>query len=167
MADPTETSVAPKERVNIRYRSDTGGVSEDVELPLRILLLGDFTGRADSRLIEERKPISLSKENFSEVMKAQSLSAEVSVPNRLDPEAGELALKLNFEGLNDFRPEGIVEQVPELQELIALREALRTLRGAARNVPDFVKRLQTILKDDEKRSMLLRELGIELAEGNK
>jgi len=38
-------SVAPKERVNIRYKSALDGQQEDVELPLRILMLGDFSGQ--------------------------------------------------------------------------------------------------------------------------
>ena len=40
-------SVAPKERINIAYKSNTGGVSVDVELPLKLLVLDDFTGRED------------------------------------------------------------------------------------------------------------------------
>ena len=33
-------SVAPKERVNIVYKSQSGDQSEDVELPLKLLMLG-------------------------------------------------------------------------------------------------------------------------------
>ena len=47
MSKGKEGSVAPKERVNITYKPATGGAQEDVELPLKILMLGDFTGRAD------------------------------------------------------------------------------------------------------------------------
>ena len=36
-------SVAPKERINIRYVPATGDAQEDVELPLRMLVVGDFT----------------------------------------------------------------------------------------------------------------------------
>ena len=43
MANDREGSVAPKERVNIRYKSALDGQQEDVELPLRILMLGDST----------------------------------------------------------------------------------------------------------------------------
>ena len=40
MAD--EGSVAPKERVNIVYKPDTGGMQEEIELPLRILDLSPW-----------------------------------------------------------------------------------------------------------------------------
>src|SRR5690349_17375844 len=62
-----EASVAPKERVNIIYKP-AGDAQEDVELPLRILMLGDFTGRADETPVEERKPINIDKDNFNDVL---------------------------------------------------------------------------------------------------
>lgn len=37
-------SVAPKERINIRYVPATGGEQEEVELPLKLLVTGDFQG---------------------------------------------------------------------------------------------------------------------------
>ena len=40
-----EGSVAPKERVNIVYRPAIGDGREEVELPLRLMVMGDFTGR--------------------------------------------------------------------------------------------------------------------------
>ena len=52
-------AVAPQERVNIRYRTETNGAVEDVELPLRMLVAGDFTGRPDDTPLEERKPINV------------------------------------------------------------------------------------------------------------
>jgi len=42
-----EGSVAPKERVNIVYKPATGGAQEEVELPLKLMMLGDYTLRAD------------------------------------------------------------------------------------------------------------------------
>ena len=38
-------SVAPKERVNITYKPATGDQKSEVELPLKMLFLGDYTGR--------------------------------------------------------------------------------------------------------------------------
>ena len=90
-------SVAPRERVNITYRPASEGAQEDVELPFKILVLGDFTGRDDDRPIEERPPISVDKDNFEKVMAAQQLGVEISGPNALHdpeprPDAGELAV---------------------------------------------------------------------------
>jgi type VI secretion system protein ImpB len=160
MSKGKDGSVAPKERVNITYKPASDGAAEDVELPLKILMLGDFTGRPDDRTIEDRKPI-----NFDKVMAAQKLEAKVAVKNRLSGEedAGDMSVSLKFETLRDFRPEGLAEQVPELRELLELRNALTALKGplVGGNVPEFRKRLQDALRDPEKRARLMRELGID------
>ena len=152
------------ERVNITYKPATGGAQEDVELPLKILMLGDFTGRADDRSVEDRKPINVDKDNFDKVMAAQNLEAKISVKNRLsDEDRGDLSVDLKFSTLRDFRPEGLAEQVPELRELLDLRNALTALKGPliGGNVPEFRKRLLDALRDPDKRSRLMRELGID------
>ena len=51
---PNEGSTSPKERVNIVYRPATGDVQEDVELPLKLMVLGDFTLRKDDTMLEDR-----------------------------------------------------------------------------------------------------------------
>lgn len=157
-----EGSVAPKERVNICYKPATDGSPEDVELPLRILMVGDFSGQQDARAIEERKPIDINKENFSDVMAAQRLKAEIQVPNHVAPagEGAEMNIKLDFKGMNDFRPEGIVAQVDELRQLQELRDALRYLKTSTSNAPNFIRRIQDLMKDPGKRERLLRELGL-------
>ncbi|MBL9104835.1 MAG: type VI secretion system contractile sheath small subunit [Myxococcales bacterium] len=164
MSKGKEGSVAPKERINITYKPATGGATEDVELPLKILMLGDFTGRQDDRPVEERKPINIDKDNFDKVMAAQELSTTVSVKNKLaDGDSGDLSVKLKFNTLRDFRPEGIVDQVPQLRELMELRNALVALKGPliGGNVPEFRKKLMDALKDPDKRTKLMRELGID------
>lgn len=164
MSKGKDGSVAPKERVNITYKPATGGAQEDVELPLKILMLGDFTGRADDRSVEDRKPINVDKDNFDKVMAAQNLEANISVKNRLsDEDRGDLSVGLKFNTLRDFRPEGLAEQVPELRELLDLRNALTALKGPliGGNVPEFRKRLLDALRDPDKRTRLMRELGID------
>lgn len=162
MANDREGSVAPKERVNIRYKSALDGQQEDVELPLRILMLGDFSGQQDEQPLEERQPIDINKENFSEVMAAQQLSTEIQVPNHVsDSPDSEMNLQLKFKSLADFRPEGIVDQVEQLKQLKELRDALRYLKGTTANVPSFIRRIQDLMKDPSKRERLMRELGID------
>jgi type VI secretion system protein ImpB len=164
MSKGKEGSVAPKERVNITYKPATDGAQEDVELPLKILMLGDFTGRPDDRPVEDRVPINVDKDNFDKVMAAQKLETAISVSNKLtDGDQGDLSLNLKFDTLKDFRPEGLVEQVPQLKELMELRNALTALKGplVGGNVPDFKKKLVEALRDPDKRARLMRELGIE------
>ena len=155
-------SVAPKERVNITYKPATGDAQEEVELPLKLLVVGDFTQQQDDRPIEDRKPINIDKDNYNQVLKAQNLALDLSVPNKLEPDSEDnIAVNLKFESLRDFEPDAIVEKVPELKEIIELRNALKALKGPLGNVPDFRKKLQALVQDEDTRAKLLSELGIE------
>lgn len=157
---PKEGSVAPKERVNIVYKPATDG-AEEVELPLKILAIGDYTGRADDRAVEDRKPINIDKDNFNEVMEKHELGVDINVPDELTGEEdAELAVSLKFKNLKDFTPEGVANQVPELQKLLELRNALTALKGPLGNRPAFRKQLQSLLGDEEGRKKLMAELGM-------
>jgi type VI secretion system protein ImpB len=156
-----DQSVAPKERVNITYKAQVGDAQEETELPLKILMVGDYTGRPDDTPLEERKPISVDKENFSEVMSKQDLKATVSVADKLSSEKdASLSVQLAFKGLADFTPEGVVNQVPELKKLLELRQALTALKGPLGNIPAFRKKIQSLLGDDKARQQLMQELGL-------
>ena len=156
-----ESSVAPKERVNIRYKPATGDAKEEVELPLKMVVLGDYTQRADETPVEDRALINVNKDNFNDVMKSHNLSLDVSADNKLaeegSPDAGKLAVSLKFESLNDFTPESIVRQTPELNKLLELREALVAMKGPLGNVPAFRKAIQGARRQAA-RDRLLSEL---------
>lgn len=155
-----DQSVAPKERVNITYKSATGDAREEVELPLKILALGDFRGQADARPIEERKPINVDKESFDEVLREHHVSVDVSVPNRLSDAGGELGVHLAIRSMKDFEPESVARAVPEMATLLALREQLTALKGPLGNVPTFRKKLAALLENDDARRSLEAELGL-------
>jgi type VI secretion system protein ImpB len=158
-----EGSVAPKERVNIVYKPATGDAKEDVELPLKLLVVGDFTLKPDSTPLEDRKPIAINKDNFDEVLRARELSLDLAVPNMLDKDAkpdDRLTVQLRFESLKDFEPDALVDKVPELRQLIELRSALKALKGPLGNLPEFRRRIQEAVKDEGTRQKLLDELGI-------
>jgi len=157
-----EASVAPKERVNIVYRPATGDAKEEVELPLKILVTGDFTGSQDSRTVEDRKPINIDKDNFDEVLTASKVKLDMSVPDRLSSEPdAQMSVGLDFNKIKDFDPDSIIQKVPELKQLMELRDALKALKGPLGNVPEFRKKIQDLIKDEGARARLLKELNIE------
>ncbi|MBW2246826.1 MAG: type VI secretion system contractile sheath small subunit [Deltaproteobacteria bacterium] len=157
-----EGSVAPKERVNIVYRPATGDAQEEVELPLKLLVMGDFMGKPDDRPLEDREPINIDKDNFNEVLKAQNIGLSVTVPNKISGEPGEdMNVELKFGSIKDFGPEAVAKNTPELSRLLELREALGSLKGPLSNLPDFRKKIQGLVKDEATREKVLKELGIE------
>jgi type VI secretion system protein ImpB len=157
-----EGSVAPKERINVTFKPATGNAQEEQELPLKLLVLGDFTQRADERKIEERKPIGIDKQSFDDVLAKQELNLTFSVPNRLREDAeDDLAVQLRIDSMKDFNPASLVEQVPELKKLMALREALVALKGPLGNAPAFRKAIESVLADPQARERVLNELGLD------
>jgi type VI secretion system protein ImpB len=164
-----DNSVAPKERVNIVYKPDTGDQKEEVELPLKMLVMGDFTGKEDAKPLDERKAINVDKDNFNDVMKAANLSLDINVPNHLkDKKDGEeeeqFTAKLKFEKIQDFEPDAIAKEVPELKKLLDLRDALSALKGPLGNVPEFRKLIQKLVKDEATRDALMNELHLDKEE---
>ncbi|OPA88515.1 type VI secretion system-associated protein [Pseudomonas fluorescens] len=157
-----EGSVAPKERINLTFKPAIGDAQEDVELPLKLLVLGDFIQREDPRKLEDRKPIGIDKNTLDEVLAKQTLSLTLNVPNRLQecPDVEELGIQVHINSMKDFNPAQLVEQIPELQKLMALREALMALKGPLGNTPSFRKAIEQALADDESRARVLAELGL-------
>ena len=161
-----DATVAPKERVNILYKTELGGAQEEVELPLNILVMGEYNPNVpdDEKSLEDRKTVSVDKDNFNDVLEKQNLCLTASVPDKLSGEKdASLNVDLKFKNLNDFGPEAIVKQVPELRKLLELRSALTALKSPLGNVPAFRKKLQSLLGDETTRAKLMAELGI----GNK
>jgi type VI secretion system protein ImpB len=156
-----EGSVAPKERVNITYKPATGNAKEDVELPLKMLMLGDYTMRQDPTPLEDRKPINVDKDNFQKVMSEQKLSLSLGVKDRLsEQEDNELNVNLKFRRLSDMEPAAIANQVPELKKLLELRAALTALKGPLGNEKAFRNKIQSILQDPASRNRIINELGL-------
>ncbi|MBX8488849.1 type VI secretion system contractile sheath small subunit [Pseudomonas lijiangensis] len=160
-----EGSVAPKERINVTFKPAIGGAKEEIELPLKLLVLGDFTQRADERKLEDRKAISIDKNSFDAVLEKQELTLSVNVPNRLQESDGneELGVHIRVRSLKDFNPASLAEQVPELKKLMELRDALMALKGPLGNVPAFRKAIESVLADAESRDRVLGELGLDMA----
>lgn len=151
-------SVAPKERVNITYKAATGDAQAEVELPFKMLMVGDYNGRQDDTPLEERKVISVDKDNFNEVLKSQEISLQFTVANKMASEEDEMAVDIKFDHIKDFEPENVVRQIPELNQLMELRNALTALKGPLGNVPAFRRKLEQMMLDKETREQLLAEI---------
>lgn len=158
-ADEAFEGVAPRERVQLAYRSPRSG--EEVELPLRLLMLGDFTQRPDPRPLGERTPIAIDQASFSGVMQQQRLDISFSVDDTLSVEPGRrLDVRLRFRRLSDMEPEAVANQVPELKALVELRRDLTGIKGPLGGEKAFRNILQRLLGDPAARHRLREEIGI-------
>ncbi|WP_114192116.1 type VI secretion system contractile sheath small subunit [Edaphovirga cremea] len=162
--DNSSSSVAPKERINIKYVPNTGDQATEVELPLNLFVVGDIKGTREDTPLEERPVIAINKSNFNSVMSEAGINLTFGVPNRLESKSGNtegvLPVSLDVQSLADFSPDNIARKVPELNKLLELREALVALKGPLGNIPAFRTRLQELLNNDDAREQLLKELDI-------
>jgi type VI secretion protein, VC_A0107 family len=157
-----EGSVAPKERINVTFKPSSGDGLEELELPLKLMMVGDYTLASDERKLEDRKAININKNNFNEVLEKHGLTLDLQVPNRLsvDDTQEQMAINLQFKTLKDFDPASLVQQVPEMKALMELRDALVALKGPLGNVPSFRKAIEDVLTNQEARNKVLAELGM-------
>jgi type VI secretion system protein ImpB len=151
-------SESPKERINVTYKPATGDQTEEIEIPFKVTVLGQFNPDEEKKPVENKKPIRIDKDNFNEVIKHQDLSVELTVPNMLTNDDGELKVDLKIQGIKDFSPENIVENVDELKTLMQLRQSLIALKGPLGNMPAFRKAIEGAIADKDERKKLLKEL---------
>lgn len=160
MASKNSGSVAPKERINISYRPATGGAKERVELPFKVLVMGQFTPAPDEAVLDERATKNVNRANFDEVMSGMNLKLDFTVANKLSADGDDIAVSLDPKSLKDLEPDSIVQAVPELQKVLQLREALKALKGPLGNTPKMRKTIQLMLEDKDSRKQLMQELGL-------
>lgn len=145
-------SKARESRVNIAISDRLRGGAEP-ELPFRLLVMGDYTMKQDKRAIEQRIPLDINKSNFDSVMQSFNLSLDLTVPDRITGD-GEMPVSLKFGTLKDFRPEAIARQVPQLKNLLELREAMKALRPKMGD-KEAQKELLGAIKDPAVRDQIL------------
>ncbi len=153
MARGSYQSEVPASRVNIKYVKYVGDAQEEMELPLKLLLLGDYTLRPDDTPLEDRKRISVNKNNFANVMREHNLKLNFHVDSVLDGHDS-LSVNLDIKSLDDFKPENIAQQVPELRVLLEIRKLLQDLKGRVVNNAQFRRELETILQNKPKMEAL-------------
>lgn len=158
----SKQSESPKERINVTYKPATGDQSAEIEIPYKLTVLGEFNPDEESKPVEDKKVISVNKNNFNDVLKHQNLSLNFTVDDKLTNEEGSsLTVNLNLENMKDFSPESIVDSVDEMKKLMELRQSLIALKGPLGNVPAFRKAIESAIGDEAEREKLLGELSLQ------
>lgn len=157
MADSFQNEV-PKARINLKLDLHTGGASKKTELPLKLLVAGDFSNGQESVPLSEREKVNLNKNNFDNVLSEFSPSINLSVANTLAGDGSEDNISLTFQSMKDFEPEQIARQIPQLKAMLAMRSLLRDLKANLLDNATFRKALEKILLDPTLSAELRSEL---------
>lgn len=146
-SDKNAASEAPDEMVNVKLPAPAPGAQGE-ELPLRLAVIGDFKQSPDDTPISERKPQSIDSKNMDQVMASMNLGLEFPVANKISGgENEQIPVKLKIDSMNSFRPEEVAKQVPQIRNLVELRERLVTLKQQATQDPEKLKDFNNILKE--------------------
>lgn len=137
----------PKARINLKLNLHTGGAQKKVELPLKLLVTGDFSNGQEHRPLSERNKIDVNKNNFDSVLAEFSPAVNLAVENTLAGDGREENVRLTFRQMKDFEPEQVARQIPQLKAMLAMRNLLRDLKSNLLDNATFRKELETILKD--------------------
>ncbi|MGF1462374.1 MAG: type VI secretion system contractile sheath small subunit [Maricaulaceae bacterium] len=155
---PSQPSVAPKGRINIKYDSEQG-LQEIPEIPMKYLVVGDFIGQGDDADpagdIKERPMRQIHRKNFDDVMATYRINKAFTAPNMLFGEgSGDIAVNISFSSMKDFEPAAVIEQLrkssPELDKVFRLREALLAVLNPMKTQPQFRKIVQDAIEDKTK-----------------
>ncbi|EPE2231615.1 type VI secretion system contractile sheath small subunit [Cronobacter turicensis] len=137
----------PKARINLKLNLHTGGAQKKVELPLKLLVTGDFSNGQETNPLSERKKTDVNKNNFDSVLSEFAPVVNLAVENTLADNGCEENVRLTFRQMKDFEPEQVARQIPQLKAMLAMRNLLRDLKSNLLDNATFRKELETILKD--------------------
>ncbi|MGO4005046.1 MULTISPECIES: type VI secretion system contractile sheath small subunit [Pseudomonas] len=158
MASNSFQNEVPKARVNIKLDLHTGGAKKSIELPLKLMVMGDYSNGREQRALSERSKIGVNRNNFDSVLAEFSPALKFAVDDVRGEGRAETAVELSFQCMKDFEPEQVARQIPQLRALLAMRNLLRDLKSNLLDNATFRYELERILKDDALSDELRAEL---------
>jgi type VI secretion system protein ImpB len=148
-------------RVQLTYDVEIGDAIEQKELPFVVGVLGDFVGKPSEQTppprLKDRKFVNIDLDNFDAVMAGMAPQTSFRVRNLLSEEGGEFAVNLQFNQIDDFRPEAVVQQVEPLRRLLEARTRLADLRNKLAGNEKLEDLLDEVLRNTEQLERLGRE----------
>ncbi|MDR1424985.1 MAG: type VI secretion system contractile sheath small subunit [Azoarcus sp.] len=115
-------------RVQIEYDVEVYGAEKKIQLPFVMGVMSDLSGKPKEELpsVLDRKFLEIDIDNFDERMKAIKPRVAFAVENTLTGE-GQIAVDITFNGMDDFSPAAIAQNVEPLRQLLQARTELNNL----------------------------------------
>ncbi len=152
----------PKSRLTLKYKTEVEGQPEDLSLPMRLMVNGDFSwGNSKDRKLdlEERRIRNMDGTNTDAVMKDMDIGLKFSVPNKIDPENNEdIDVQLPIDGMKAFSPDQIAQNVPKIKGLLMLKQLPEEVISNVDNRKDFRKLLGELMGNEEALSKMMEQL---------
>ncbi|SEM09301.1 type VI secretion system protein ImpB [Syntrophus gentianae] len=152
----------PKSRLTLRYKTEINGQPEDLSLPLRLMVEGDFSqGTSTDRKLdlEERRLRNLNGTNTDAVMKDMGMSLKFSVANKIDPEnSDDMNVDIPIDSMRSFSPDEVAKHVPKLKGILQMKKLLEEVISNVDNRKEFRKLLNELMGNEEALAKMLEQL---------
>jgi type VI secretion system protein ImpB len=152
----------PKSRLTLRYKTEVNGEPADITLPLRLMLLGDFSqgSSPDRKLdLDERRVRNLDGTNTDSVMEKMGMSLSFTVENKINPESDpELEVSIPITSMKSFSPDQVAEYVPKLKGLLTLKQLVNEMLTNVNNRKELNKLLNELMSNSENKDKILADL---------
>lgn len=144
-------------RVQIAYDVEHYGSPTTIELPFVMGVMADLGGASETKeatkAIGDRKFVETDAGRFPKFMEALAPRVKARVPNTLPAGEGqdqdeEMFVDLSFKSMSDFTPDKVAQQVPQLNELLKMRQQLEELLGYMDGKVDAEKRIAQLLANE-------------------
>ena len=149
----------PKSRITLVYRTKINGQPEDVKLPFRVVVLGDFSqGSSKDRQLDldERSMRSVTGSNINELMKDMGMSISFEVDDKVSADGeGKLQIELPVNRMKSFHPDEIVHHVPKLKALMLLRKLMMEMQSDIDNRKELRRKFYELFSNKEELKKLL------------
>ncbi|MDO9140919.1 MAG: type VI secretion system contractile sheath small subunit [Methylobacter sp.] len=152
----------PKSRLTLRYKTEVNGQPEDITLPMRLLITGDFSqGSSNDRIVDldERRIRNLDGTNTDQVMKDMGMSLSFTVENKIDGgEEEDLQISLPIDSIKSFSPDQVAQHVPKLKGLLALKTLIGEMLSNVDNRKELRKLMDELMSNPESLEKVLADL---------
>lgn len=152
----------PKSRLTLTYRTEIHGEPETVNLPLRLLVMGDMSlGTSADRKVdfEERRIRAIEGSNLDAMMKDMKMALDFVVANKVDPQKSEeMRVNLPIQGMKSFTPDEIIKNVPKLRALMLLKKLLLEVESNVANKKELRNLLASLFANEAAFKKVVEEL---------
>jgi type VI secretion system protein ImpB len=156
-------------RVHITYDVEVGDAIQMKEIPFVVGVLADLSGKPDEPLppLRDRKFVEIDRDNFDSVLKGMKPRLAYRVDNKLGDEDTKLGVELRFNGMEDFEPEQVVNQIEPLRKLAEARKKLSDLMAKMDGNDRLVELMDEVIKSTEALQKINKEASTDTSDKEK
>lgn len=151
----------PKSRITLTYRTTVRGEKEEVQLPFRMLVMGDLSrGTSTDRKkdLDQRGIRNLNGKNLDEVISDMDMKLELTIPSHIGADKSDVKVTIPIKSMKSFEPAEVAQHIPKIKSLLLLKRLLLEVQGNLDNRKDFRRVVRALAADSEAMAKIRTEL---------